>query len=177
MKGCDFTESTLSEMRLKKAAMEKTDLTRGGAVSHQPCRHGPDGLHPGPDRAVGDLPGAEGRRHQRRPGRGGGPDSGHPGGAVGGCICPAAGMADPRAMDRISHPRSHTKHQGPPKRRALCCSDCFLLANHVPAPGKQPVREGCQVLPALPCFQGLGSCRISGPARSGCCSRSDLRRQ
>ena len=27
MKGCDFTESTLSEMRLKKAAIEKTDLT------------------------------------------------------------------------------------------------------------------------------------------------------
>ena len=27
VKGCDFTESTLSEMRLKKAAMEKTDLT------------------------------------------------------------------------------------------------------------------------------------------------------
>ena len=80
MKGCDFTESTLSEMRLKKAAMEKTDLT--GAELFRTSLAGMDLTACTLDRIV--LPGAEGRRHQRRPGRGGGPDSGHPGGAVGG---------------------------------------------------------------------------------------------
>ena len=77
VKVCDFTESALSEMQLKKVILEKADLSGAEAVPHQPRRHGPDGLHPGPDRAVGDLPGAEGGRHQRRPGRGGSPDPGH----------------------------------------------------------------------------------------------------
>lgn len=113
VKGCD-SQSLRSQRAAEKAAMEKTDLTGAELFRTSLAGMDLDGLHPGPDRAVGDLPGAEGRRHQRRPGRGGGPDSGHPGGAVGGCICPAAGMADPCAMDRISHPRSHTKHQGPP---------------------------------------------------------------
>ena len=113
VKECDFTESTLSEMRLKKVALEKAD--RGGAVPHQPRRHGPDGLHPGPDRAVGDLPGAEGGRHQRRPGRGGGSDSRHSGGAVGGASAQPSAWLIPRAMERTSRPRSHIKHQGPPK--------------------------------------------------------------
>ena len=72
--GCTFTDCLMERCRFPASYWKDCHLAP---------RQGPDHLHTGPDRAVGDLPGAERGRHQRPAGRGGGPDPGHPGGGVG----------------------------------------------------------------------------------------------
>ena len=156
VKGCDFTESTLSEMRLKKAAMEKTDLT--GAELFRTSLAGMDLTACTLDRIVlsetcRELKGAviNAARPRWWPGFWASGWS-----RRGASVQPQAWLIPVQWTG--SPTPDHTQHtRARRKRRALCCSDCFLLADHVPAPGKQPVREGCRVLPALPCFQGLGS--------------------
>lgn len=168
VKECDFTESTLSEMRLKKAAMEKTDLT--GAELFRTSLAGMDLTACTLDRIVlsetcRELKGAVINAAQA---------------AVVARIlgiCPAAGMADPRAMDRISHPRSHTKHQGPPKTAGpgVQIAFCWPITSRHQANSRsvRAVRSSRH----SPAFRAWAVCRISRSCPVRCCSRSDLRRQ
>lgn len=176
MKECDFTESTLSEMRLKKAAMEKTDLT--GAELFRTSLAGMDLTACTLDRIVlsetcRELKGAVINAAQAAvvarilasgwSRRGG--------------ICPAAGMADPRAMDRISHPRSHTKHQGPPKTQGPGVQIAFCWPDHVPHQANSRSVRAVRSSRHSPAFRAWAVCRISRSCPVRCCSRSDLRRQ